>query len=49
MLKNIQKCVLLLITVDPNWRISLDELEKFLGHIIARGFIGGRTLPILSM
>ena len=52
MLRNIQKCTIAetqRVTVDPNWRISLDELKKFLGLIIARGVIGGETLPILSM
>ena len=52
MLINIQKCTnaeAQRVTGDPNWGISLDELEKFLGLIIARGVIGGRTLPILSM
>ena len=52
MLRNIQKCTIAeaqRVTGDPNWKISLDELEKFLGLIIARGVIGGRTLPILSM
>ena len=52
MLKNIQKCTIAeaqRVTGDPNWKISLDELEKFLGLNIARGIIGGRTLSILSM
>ena len=52
MLRNIQKCTIAeaqRATSDFKWRISLDELEKFFGLIIARGVIGGRTLPILSM
>ena len=52
MLRNIQKCTnaeAQRVTGDPNWGISLDELEKFLGLIIVRGVIGGRTLLILSM
>ena len=52
MLRNIQKCTIAeaqRVTGDPNWRISLDELEKFLRLIIARGVICGRTSPILSM
>ena len=52
MLKNIQKCTIAeahRVTGDPNKRIFLDELGKFLGLIIAKGVIGGRTLPILSM
>ena len=52
MLRNIQKCTIAeaqRVTGDPNWGIFWDELEKFLGLVIARGVIGGRTLPILSM
>ena len=52
MLRNIQKCTIAeaqRVKGDPNWRISLDELEKFLGLIIARGVIGGGILSILSM
>ena len=44
MLRNIQKCNIAeaqRVTGDPKWRISLDELEKFLELIIARGVIGG--------
>ena len=33
---------------NQNWNITLDELEKFLGLLIARGLIGGRNLPIKS-
>ena len=46
MLRNIQKRTIAeaqRFTGDPNWRISLDELEKFLRLIIARGVIGGRS------
>ena len=52
MLRNIQKCTIAeaqRVTGDPKWRISVDELEKFLGLIIAQEVIGGQTLPILSM
>ena len=52
MLKNIQNCTIAeaqRVTGDPNWGISLDELDKFLGLNIARGVIGGRTSLILSM
>ena len=52
MLRNIRKRTIAeaqRVTSDPNWRTSLDELEKFLRLIIARGVIGDRTLPILSM
>ena len=51
MQRSIQKCTMAKaqrITGDPNWRISLDELEKFLGLITARGVIDGRALPILG-
>ena len=51
MLRNNQKCTIAeaqRVAGDPNWGISLDELEKFLGLVIARGVIGGQTLPILS-
>ena len=52
MLKNIHKCTITEaqpVTGDPNLRILLDELEKFLGFIIARGVISGRILLILNM
>jgi len=34
---------------DLNWRIALNELETFLGLIIAGRVITVQTLPILSM
>ena len=37
------------VTDDPNWRISFDELERFLGLIIVQEVIGGQTFPILSV
>jgi len=37
------------VSGDPNSRIPLDELGKFLGLIIARGVTGGRTLVIISV
>ena len=52
MLRNIQKRTIAeaqRVTGDPNWRISLDELEKFLRLIIAGRVICVQTLPILSM
>ena len=51
-LRNIQKRTIAeaqRVTGYPNWRIFLNELEKFLGLIIARGVIGGRTLPTQIM
>ena len=52
MLRNIRKCTeaeAQRVTKKPNWTISLDDLEKFMGLIIARGAIGGSDLPIQSM
>ena len=52
MLRNVRKCTeaeAQRITKKPNWTINLDDLEKFIGLIIARGAIGGRNLPIKSM
>ena len=52
MLRNIRTCTeaeAQRVTKNPNWTISLDDLEKFIGLIIARGAIGGRNLPIESM
>ena len=52
MLRNIRKCTeaeAQQVTKNPNWTISLDDLEKFIGLIIARGAIGGRNLPTKSM
>ena len=49
--RNIQKCTIAeaqQITGNPNRSISLDELEKFLGLIIAQELIGGEISPILS-
>ena len=52
MLRKIQKCTIAEaqgVTGDPNWRICLDELEKFLRLTIARGVISGQTLLILTI
>ena len=52
MLRNIQKCTnaeAQRCTNDKNWSVTLDELDKFLGLIIARGIIGGRNMPLKSM
>ena len=52
MLRNIRKCtegVAQRVTKKTNWTISIDNLEKFIGLIIARGAIGWRNLPIKSM
>ena len=34
---------------NNSWTVTLDELDKFMGLIVARGVICGRTLPIKSM
>ena len=52
MLRNIRKCNAAeaqRVTKNSSWTISLDDLEKFIGLIIARGAIRGRNLPIKSM
>ena len=52
MLRNVRKCTeaeAQRVTKNPNWTISLDDLEKFIGLIIGRGAIDGRNLPIKSM
>ena len=52
MLRNIQKCTnaeAQRCTNDKNWSVTLDELDKFLGLVIARGIIGGRNMPLKSM
>ena len=52
MLRNIQKCTeaeAQQVTRNPNWTITLEDLEKFIGLIIARRATGGRNLPIKSM
>ena len=48
MLRSIQKCTTAeaqRVTGDPNWRISLDELEKFLGLIITRELLVVEQYP----
>ena len=52
MLRNIQKCTIAEAHRAPgnnNWTVALNELDKFVGLIVARGVIGGKTLPIKSM
>ena len=34
---------------NNSWTVTLDELDKLMGLIVARGAIGGRTLPIKSI
>ena len=52
MLRNTQKCTTSeahRATGNNSWTVTLDELDKFIGLIVARGVIGGRTLPIKSI
>ena len=49
MLRNIRKCTVvetLCISDKINWDVTLDELDKFIGLIIARGILGQRDLPV---
>ena len=49
MLRNIRKCIVvetLCISDKINWDVTLDELDKFIGLIIARGILGQRDLPV---
>ena len=52
MLRHIQKCTIAeaqRVTNDTKWTVTLDELDKFIGLVIARGVIAGRNLPIKSL
>ena len=49
MLRNIRKCIVLetlCISDKINWDVTLDELDKFIKLIIARGILGHRDLPV---
>ena len=49
MLRNIRKCIVvetLCISDKINWDVTLDELDKFFGLIIAREILGQRNLPV---
>ena len=51
-LKNILKCTTSephRVTGNNSWTVTLDELDKLMGLIVARGVIGGRNLPIKSI
>ena len=51
MLKNIKKCIVeegRRRTGDQTWNVSLHELDKFIGLVVARGVIGGRNFPLKS-
>lgn len=34
------------VTGNNNWELSLQELDNFIGLVIGRGLIGGRTTPV---
>ena len=49
MLKNIRKCIVvetLCISDKINWDVTIDELDRFFGLIIARETLGQRDLPV---
>ena len=49
MLRNIRKCIVvetLCISDKINWNVTLDELDKFIGLIIAREILGQRGWPM---
>ena len=49
MLRNIRKCIVvetLCVSDKINWDVTLDELDKFIGLIIAREILGQRDLPV---
>ena len=51
-LKNILKCTTSeahRVPGNNSWTVTLDKLDKLMGLIVARGIIGGRTLPIKSI
>ena len=51
MLRNIKKCTVeegRRRTGDQTWDVSLHELHKFIGLVVARGVIGGRSFPLKS-
>ena len=52
MLRHIRKCTiteLQRVTGNDKWSVSLDELDKIIGLVVARGVIGGRTFPIKNL
>ena len=51
-LKNILKCTTSeahRVIGNNSWTVTLDELDKLMGLIVARGAIGGRILPIKNI
>ena len=52
MLRNIRKCTIAeanCISDKINSDLTLDELDKFIGLVIARGILGQRDLPVESL
>ena len=52
MLRNIRKCTVTeahCVFGRMNWDITLDELDKFIGLVIARAILGQRGLPVKSL
>ena len=52
MLKNIRKCIVAeahSVSGRMNWDMTLDDLDKFIGLVIARGILGQRGLPVESL
>ena len=51
-MRHIRKCTITegqQVTGNDKWSANLDELDKVIGPVIARGVIGGRILPIKGM
>ena len=51
MLRNIKKCTVeegRRRTRDQTWDVSLHELDKFIGLLVARDVIGGQNFPLKS-
>ena len=52
MLRGIQKCTVVeghAQTGEPTWNVTLQELDKFVGLVIARGVIGGSNFPLKTL
>ena len=52
MLRNIKKCTgaeAQNVSDRMNWDMTLDELDKFIGLVIARAIVGQRGLPVESL
>ena len=52
MLKNIRKCTVAeahCVSGRMNWDMTLDDLDRFIGLVIARGILEQRGLPVESL